>query len=608
LVAAVAGALPADVEVVGGSTLAGEAVADLDADFLGFLRTFLVVFAVIALVVASFSIHNTFSILAAQRTRSAALLRALGATRRQVLTSMLIEALAVGIVATATGVVGGLGAAGALKGIFDAAGFALPAGGLVVSAASLGVAAATGLLVTVVAGLAPALRASQVAPLAALRDVAIETVGGGRVRTLVGVGMAVAAAFLLPADDLPLAGAGALLLVLAALVLGPVIARPVAGAIGRPVAALRGLPGELARENAVRSPRRTASTASALMVGVGVVVLFTVLAASVKASVEGGVARSLTGDLILSTGRFDGGIDPSLASEAASVEGVDVAVGLGLGRVLVDGQRQDVTVADTGDLDAVLDLGVADGALGPDVLGVSQGLAQDNGWSVGSEVPVTFVDGAVERLAIGAVYERADLVRSVLVPRGVWERHALQSLDGVVLVAVDDGATVERVAAALGPVAARHAVDEVLDGDGYAEQSASGVDMALGLVYVLLALAIVIALLGISNTLSLAVHERTRELGLLRALGASRRQVRAMVRWESVVVALLGTASGLVLGLLLARALVAASSFGDDAMTFAVPGTLVVVVVAGAFAGVAAAVRPARRAARLDVLDALASV
>lgn len=596
LVARVAAAAPDGVEVESGAALAQEATADIDADFLSSFRRLLVAFAVIALVVASFSIHNTFAMLAAQRTRESALLRALGATRRQVLGSLVLEAVAVGVVASAAGVLGGLGFAGGLKGIFDAAGFALPAGGLELTAGSLGLAFVTGLVVTVVAAVAPAVRASKVAPLAALREVAVDGAGTSRARTVAGGVVGVVGAGLLATGSLGAAGIGALLLVGAAVALGPTVARPASRLLGAPVARLRGVTGSLARDNAVRNPRRTAATASALLVGVGVVSLFTVVAASAKASVEQTVTRSFTGDFVLTTGRWDGGVDPALAREVAALDGVDAAVGIGGGRVLLDGERRDVSVVDTQAVGDVLDL---DG----DLRGVGAGevaVTDEHDLAVGDDVELTFPDGAVERLQVGAVFERADLVRSVVLPREVWAPHASQQLDGLVLVEGGEDA-------AIGEVASRYGVDDVLDGPAYAEQAASGVDMALGLVYVMLALAIVIALLGISNTLSLAVHERTRELGLLRAVGATRRQVRSMVRWESVLVAALGTSLGIGLGVALAAALVASMPFGSGDMALAVPGSLVVVLVAGAAAGVLAALRPARRAARLDVLGAIAA-
>jgi putative ABC transport system permease protein len=615
----IARVLPAGIEAAPGGQVTQEAIDDINATFLDLLTTLLTMFAGIALLVATFSIYNTFSIIVAQRTRQAALLRALGAGRGQVLRSVLAEAAAVGVLASALGLAAGVVVAGLLKGLFDAAGFALPAGGIVVTAGTVVASLVVGVLVTLVAGVAPAVRASRVAPLAALRSAAAERTTPSRLRiaagaVIVAAGVAVTlAAALASSGPLAAAGAGAVLTVVGAVVLGPVAARPVAGAIGAPVARLRGITGALARENAIRNPRRTAATAAALMVGVAVVSLFTVFAASLKASLDDSIDRSFAGDLVVSSGRFGrGGISPALAGAVGGLPEVDTAVGLGQSAVLVDGSTKQVTVADPAALTRVVRLDVGSGDLaeaGRGTLAVAASTAEDHGWRVGSRVPVTYPDGTRQALTVAATYDRSDLVGGYLIPRSTWAGHGIQDADTQVVVSTSSGVPLAEAKAAVTRVADRFGGPDVLDRAEFASQVTGGVDMLLTIIYALLALAIVIALMGIANTLSLSVHERTRELGLLRAVGQTRRQVRSMVRWESVVVATFGAVGGLALGVFLGWALVRVAGAASDGLdVFALPaGRLALVLAVGAVAGVVAGIRPARRAARLDVLTAIAT-
>src|SRR4029453_6586241 len=338
LVPRVGDVLPAGVGAVSGASVSTQNAEDINQLFLDMLTTFLTAFAGIALLVATFSIYNTFSIIVAQRTRTAALLRAIGASRRQVLVSVVIEAAVVGAVASLLGLAGGVGVAGLLKGLFDAAGFALPAGGIVITTGAVIVSVGVGLVVTLAAGIVPAIKASRVPPLGALRGVAAERSSPSTPRVvagaiLAGLGIAMTAAAALSNDQsLGTVGLGAVITLIGTVVLGPVVARPVAGLLGAPVARLRGLTGSLAQQNAMRNPRRTAATASALMVGVAVVTLFTVFAASLRASVDQTVPRTFAGDLAITTGTFGGGaLSPQLATTLASLPEVETAAGLGRG-------------------------------------------------------------------------------------------------------------------------------------------------------------------------------------------------------------------------------------------------------------------------------------
>jgi putative ABC transport system permease protein len=396
--------------------------------------------------------------------------------------------------------------------------------------------------------------------------------------------------------------------------LGAVLARPASALIGAPLARLRGVSGALARRNAMRSPQRTAGAAAALMIGVGVVTLFTVFTASLQASIRESVSSSFGGDLAVVSGGFVGGrLDPELAAQVGRLPQVRQAVGVTTGSALVGGSGQEVSVADPARLTGVLDLKTSSGSiagLGDHQLAVSEKVADDKGWRQGTAVPVRFADGALETFTVGAVYGGSGtVVGDYLLPRAAWEPHSSQDVDATVLIALDRGVSLASGKAAVERVAAGFGGPQVQDRQEYADSVSAGFDTFLTLIYVMLALAILIALMGIANTLSLSVHERTRELGLLRAVGETRGQLRAMVRWESVIVALFGTTVGLGLGVFLGWALTRAAGQqnGVSLSAFAAPpGQLGMVLALGAVAGVLAGIRPARRAARLNVLRAIA--
>jgi len=612
--------LPAGVEAITGAQQRDESISSVNQGFLDLFRSALLAFAGIALFVATFSIANTFAILTAQRTRESALLRALGASRRQVLASVVVEALAVGLVASAAGLAAGIGVASGLKALFVGFGFPFPVSGLEIQANSAALAVGVGLAVTLLAGLAPALRSSRVPPLAALREVAAERVTALRPRalagaalTLAGVGALLAGALAGGGATLQLTTAGAVLTVAGVVALGAVVARPASRLLGAPLPRLRGVVGALARGNAMRNPRRTAGAAAALTVGVGVVVMLTVFTASLQASIRRSVADSFGGDLVVSSGGFVGGrLDPRLAAEAAKLPQVRQATGIGTFAALVGGTSQEVGTADPTGLAGVLDLDMAAGSiggLGPRQLGVAEHVADAEGWRLGTPVPVRFADGASETFTVGAIWRgRGVVVGDYLLPRAAAAPHAVRDVDATVLVGLAPGVGLAAGKAAVERVAAAYGSPAVQDRQEYADAVTGSVDTLLTLVYVLLALAIVIALMGIANTLSLSVHERTRELGLLRAVGETRRQVRAMVRWESAIVALFGTTGGLALGVLLGWALVRATAADTALEAFSAPPLqLAAILAAGALAGVLAGLRPARRAARLDVLTAIAA-
>ena len=609
--------LPADAEALTGNELTDEMMAEIEGEFLGMFKTILLAFAVIALVVASFSIHNTFSILIAQRSRESALLRALGASRRQVLTSVVGEAIAIGVVASVAGIAAGYGLAVALKAIMDSAGFDLGFDGVVMATSTLVIAMVVGIASTLLASVVPAVRASRIAPLAALRDSAVDSTAASTSRMIGGVvvtatSIAIIATATSAAEPLVRAGIGSLLTLVGAVILGPVVARPAASVLGWLPTVLRGQTGRLARRNAMRDPRRTSGSALALMIGTAVVALFTTFGASIKASVEQMVNQDFGGDLVIVSDDFSGpGLSPLVADEVAELPEVAVATGMAVGMITANGNEIDPAVVDAAEFGSLMDLGVSAGSFDDVTVGnvaLSEEYAADHDLAMGSVIDVAFADGASTELTVAAIYGTTQNVGDMIVTPDDWMPHADQLGHVVVLVGLADGVAEADGLAAVDAVTARNGAPDAQTRSEYVDSLGSEIDQMLYFVYGMLGLAVVIALMGIANTLSLSIHERTRELGLLRAVGQTRREVRSTVRWESVIVAVFGTIGGIGLGVFLGwglmRALVAQEGFG----AFAAPiDSLAVVLVLAALAGVVAAWRPSRRAGRLDILSAIAT-
>jgi putative ABC transport system permease protein len=612
--------LPKGVEAITGQASAQENTDMISSQFLTIFTTFLLVFSGIALLVATFSIHNTFAIVVAQRTRENALLRALGASRRQVTATTLAEATVVAVTASVAGLAGGIGIAAGLQALFPAIGFPFPEGNLVISVLSMVLPLAVGIVVCLGSALLPAARAGRTAPLAALRETAVDASGASRTRAVTGMGLAALAVAttlsgVLVSPSLWMAGLGAVLALASFVVLGPVASNTAVRILGGPLDKLRGVTGGLARRNALRSPKRTAATASALMIGVAVVSLFTVFGASLKATMDQTVSRSFAGDVAVSTPSFGAGgsgLSPRLAGAIQQLPEVDTAVGLGRGVAQVDGKGRALTVTDPVALERTFDLGKVDGSLrdlGTDGIAVTKAQADKQHLTTGGKAQLAFTDGKKQTFTVRAVYGQSELAGDYVITRAAWAPHRTQDSDTLVAVSFKDGVSTNAGKAAVQKVTVHYGSPEVQTRDDYAQSSAGGIDMMLTLVYALLALAVLIALLGIANTLTLAIHERTRELGLLRAVGQTRSQLRAMVRWESVLVAAFGTVGGLGLGAFLGWVLVKASDgASDSAFAFAIPPVqLAIVALVGLVAGALAGWRPARRAARLDVLRAIAT-
>ncbi|MGZ4784205.1 MAG: ABC transporter permease [Acidimicrobiales bacterium] len=612
--------LPAGNEAVTGATVVKEAQTGVQ-EGLSFFSTFMLVFAVVAVFVGAFVIYNTFSIIVAQRAKEMALLRAIGATRRQVLGSVLGEAAVIGFVFSVVGIVAGIGLASLLKVLLKAVGFGVPANGIVVPPSAIIVGFLTGLGVTMLVAFAPARRASKVPPVAAMRDVTLDTSASSKVR--IGAGLLVLAGglgllflglFGKGDNSLLAVGGGAAITFLGVAVLGPIIAGPAARVIGAPASRFKGVTGQLARENAMRNPKRTSSTAAALMVGVGLVAFFTIFFASATASLNHTIDQEFHGDFLISSGQQGqgqgkAGLPHEVAQQLSSVPGVEAVLAVQEGSAEINGSGDVIAGVETGPIDKIADLGQTQGSfadLGADDIAVSRKYADDHHLTVGSTVPATFTDTGATDLNVAVVYEKADLVGNYFLSRDGFSAHFDQANDGELFVSAAK-ADLASVRTAIDDATAAYPTADVQDVSQFKAAQAEQINTVLTLVYVLLALAVVIAVLGIINTLALSIFERTRELGLMRAVGMARAQVRSSVRWESVIIALLGTGLGLVIGLFFGWAAVQALS-SEGINTLAVPsGTLMVVVLLAIVAGAGAAVLPARRASRLDILAAISS-
>ena len=606
LAAAVQAAVGDDVEVITGAELIAEDQESM-AELLAGMATIMTVFAFVAVLVAAFIINNTFAITVAQRTREMAVLRALGASGRQVQRSVLAEALVVGGLASAVGLAAGIGVAAGLRQLMSVFGFDMPEGPTVIRASALALSFGVGVIVTVVSAWLPARRAARIAPVAALREVSVDRAAASRRRVAAGTVLTVAGVAAVAAGidgDVGIVGAGALATITGVAVLAPVLARPVAAVFGVPLR-LRGLSGELAARNATRNPTRTARTAASLMIGVALVGFMTVFAASTKSSLAGSLETELSGTHIVQDGGWDNssGLSADLADELRATPGVDVVTQARLTPAIVDGEPTEAFSAfDATTVDDMFVLDPVEGdldALGTDGVAVSAERAGEQGWTIGSTVPVTFPAGEAT-LVVEAIYGGGtDWVGPMFVDLATLRAHGGDALDHRVFVAGDEQAITD--------VAAAYPSADVLDKDAYLDVVSTEIDTMLGLFYALLLLAVVIALLGIANTLALSIHERTRELGLLRAVGMFRTQVRSTVRWESIIIAVFGTGLGLAVGTFFGWAVVRVTADeGIDTLTVPV-GSLAVVTGIAALAGALAAVMPARRASRLDLLPALAS-
>jgi putative ABC transport system permease protein len=603
--------LPHGVEVVTGQTVVDESTSAVNQG-LSFFNTALLIFAFISLFVGAFTIYNTFSIIVGQRTRELALLRIVGASRRQVFRSVLAEAAIVGFVSSLIGIGVGVLAAIGLKALISGFGITLPAGPLTFETRTVVVGLVVGTGVTLVAAIGPARNAVRIPPVAALTDRRAD--GDGSLRRLLswGAGLAVVGVALLAVGltqpAIQLVGAGAVLLFIGVAMLTPAIARPVSGVIGRPLARILGEPGKLGRENSMRSPRRTAQTASALMVGLALVSAIAVFGASLSKSATSSVDQAIKADLILTaTGNGQSGFSTLIPTVASAVPGVTAETTYYQGQFEVQGSPQSLAALATEHVADTVILRMTSGSAGAlangDLL-IDSTTAANKHLATGDMVPVVFAKTGPASLRIGGIFQANALIGSYLVSAAFFQSHFYSPTPAAVLLNTNGSAGVET--AVRGAVAGYPNV-QVQTRSQFEQSQVSSVNQLLGLVYALLALAVIIALIGIVNTLMLSVLERTHEIGLLRAVGMRRRQVRTMIRSEAVILAILGAIIGIIVGTLMGLALVSALRQQGITDTVVPVSNLVIFLVLAAVLGLLAASWPARRAAKLDVLAAISA-
>jgi putative ABC transport system permease protein len=626
-------ALPSTVDVRTGAQQAAKDTSDLESN-LGFIRTFLLVFAYVALVVGAFIIFNTFSITVAQRTREFGLLRTLGGSRRQVMQSVVYEGLLLGVAGAVLGLLGGLVLAPALNELFKAFGADLPHNGTVLETRTIVVSLLVGIVVTLLAGLPPALRATRVPPLAAMRE-GLE-IPPRPVPSRVGIAnriiIPLSAALLLGLAS----GSGVLLvllLLLAVVYVVRMLARVRRGggppryrlvpALARAIGVLvswRGITGELARENSIRQPGRTMITAAALTVGLALVAFVAVLADGTKATINQAVSRSFAGDLIIENSQANNneqGIPAVVAPAVRRVPGVAsvTPIAFTVGRLRGSSSNSTITAVEPATFEQVYRIEWKQGSnstlqsLGSDGVIVTKGYAESKHLKVGQTISLlTPTERHISLTVRGIASDNARLLGDLTINLALSRAAFGQRDDALNFVSYAPGArngqvqpAVNRLLAASFPQARSRTAAQ------FKQDQAGQINTLLALIYVLLALSVIVSLFGIVNTLILSIYERTRELGMMRAIGTSRKQVRQMIRYESVITALIGGVFGLVIGVV-GAVLVTSLTLSDSGYVQSIPvGTLAILLVVAALAGLLAAQLPARRAARLDMLQALAS-
>jgi putative ABC transport system permease protein len=610
----IAAALGADFTVKTQAQQAQDLAAGLE-DSLQFFNTFLLVFAGVALFVGTFLILNTFSMLVAQRTRELALFRALGASRRQTTGSVLGEALVLGVLGSITGLALGYGLALLLKMLFGRIGLTLD-GDLVFALATVLWSLAIGVLVTVAAAYLPARRAARVPPVVALQGEVPKRARSLRLRLLIGAPLTVVGAVALAAGPSVLdgdaaaavAGLGGYALVIGAIVLSPLLARPFVRVVGAALPRLAGKTGQLARENAMRNPRRTAATASALMIGLALVTGFSIIGASMKASVDVAIGDTMQADYVVSTSVAQP-FTPAIADELAATEGVESVTRARFGIGRFDGEEALLLAYDAETVDSALDVDFLTGGfegLRGDGLLLDEVVASQRDLRVGDTIDLAMQNGQERTLRVGGTFERNNALGTYLVSTQTYTGMGGAPMDRYVYVNLSPGAGAA-TREAVEEVTSAYPIVDLKDPTQFQEEQRGQVDQMLMLVNALLVLSVLIAVLGVVNTLALSVIERTRELGLLRAVGMLRRDVRRMVRWESVVISLYGATAGLVIGVLFGVGITGALRTQGIGEVVVPVWQLLAFLVLGGVIGVVAAILPARRASRLKVLEAIAA-
>lgn len=603
-----------DLETVTGKQLVDDQ-AEVISKQTSSMKTMFLAFAGIALFVGIFLIANTFTMLVAQRTRELALLRALGASRRQVTRSVLTEATFVGAVSAVVGFGLGVGIAAGLRAILNANDAGLPHNAFVISSGSVLSSVLVGVGITVVAAWLPARRASRIPPVAAMSTADIPPKQRSLVvRNLIGAAFSAVGMLLIlgvvfgdtGSDELFLGG-GAALLLIGVIVLTPLLSRPVV-ALAAPLLRLFGFSGLLARKNAVRNPRRTAATATALMIGLTLISALSVITTSVKSGMEKGATEQLRADYAVQMANYTS-LDSSVVDKVRQLPEVDAAAGDNKTNLELDGQNESVQSTDGAAFQKLFKTPATQGSfsqLDRRHIAVDDEMARKRHWSVGSSVSVKFDDGKRQRVTVGAVFEGSEMMDSVLVDHRMVGPHRYQHGDQTVFVKAKPGHSGDQLQESIKKKLGNSPIVQVQTQDELLAESNQMLDQMLYMVYGLLGMSVLVAVIGVVNTMAMSVFERAREIGMLRAIGLDRVRVRRMIRLESLVISLFGAVLGLGMGTFLAWAAGRLIRSSLDSYTMELPWTsYTVFLVLAVLVGILASLWPARRAARLNALEAI---
>ncbi|MFE6285935.1 ABC transporter permease [Streptomyces sp. NPDC057877] len=615
LKAALDKALPGDVvKTTTGAELADEQAETIAASMSG-LKQGLLVFAGIALFVGTFIIANTFTMLVAQRTKELALMRAVGASRRQVTRSVLIEAFVVGAVAAVAGLVAGIGIGIGLRSLMGSLGATVPDGPLVISPGTVGTALAVGILVTMLAAWLPGRRAAKIPPVAAMSSVHAQATTKslvlrntlGALFSAAGVAVVLAATTMDGADGQAPMGIGAVLLIIGVFILTPLLSRPLIAAAA-PVLRVFGVSGKLARQNSVRNPRRTAATASALMIGLTLITGMTVMAGSLQQAIDKMAASSIRADYVVFMANGNA-LSPDVTEKLDATEGVTATSPMRNAASRIGGETEYLTGVTGDTIGKLTDLPVADGTfkVGGGRIVVDEDTAEQHGWRAGSAFTVSYEDGERQKLTVAGVFEGNEMISGILLDNAALTPHLTDPADMQILVKTADGASgaaKDRLEKALGD----NPAIKVQDKEDISKEIAQMFTLILNMLYGLLAMAVIVAVLGVINTLAMSVFERAQEIGMLRAIGLDRRGIKRMVRLESLVISLFGGVLGIGLGVFFGWA--AGELLGTRMATYELVlpwARMALFLLLAATVGVLAALWPARRAARLNMLTAIKS-
>ncbi|WP_406170002.1 ABC transporter permease [Streptomyces sp. NBC_00996] len=602
------------------STTTGQRLADDQAEQISSamsgMKTGLLVFAGIALFVGTFIIANTFTMLVAQRTRELALLRAVGASRRQVTRSFLVEAFVVGAVAAVAGLAAGIGIGAGMRSLMGTLGATVPDGPLVVSPGTVATALLVGILITMLAAWLPGRRAAKIPPVAAMSSVHAKATTKslvlrntiGALFAAAGVAVVLYATTMDGSDGQAPMGFGAVLLIIGIFVLTPLLSRPLIAAAA-PVLRVFGVSGKLARQNSVRNPRRTAATASALMIGLTLITGMTVMAGSLQKSIDKMAGSALKADYVVSMANGNS-LSPDVEKKLAGVDGITDISSLRDAPSRVDRQTEFLTGVNGAAITKLTDLTISDGSfkVGGERIVVDQDTAKSHGWKAGSDFTVSYEDGKKGRLSVAGVYEGNEMIHGIIVDNATLSPHQTDTAsDMQVMLKTSNGtsdAAKNKLEKALGDNPAIKVQDKQDISDGIARMFT----LMLNMLYGLLAMAVIVAVLGVINTLAMSVFERSQEIGMLRAVGLDRKGIKRMVRLESLVISLFGAVLGIGLGVFFGWA--AGELLGSKMATYELVlpwARMGIFLLLAATVGVLAALWPARRAARLNMLTAIKS-